>query len=84
MAQDKVEVLKAELDGDGVRIAQAKLAARNVLCGLSRGWSEVGVVSSSEAGAAQAEVQVREVELKAAQAAENVLVVTIQKQGPIS
>ncbi len=69
-AQDKVEVLKAELDGDGVRIAQAKLAAAERALRHVSQLVQLGVVSSSEAGAAQAEVQVREVELKAAQAAQ--------------
>jgi tRNA A-37 threonylcarbamoyl transferase component Bud32 len=69
-AQDKLEVLKAELDGDGVRIAQAKLAAAERALRRVSQLVQVGVVSSSEAGAAQAEVQVREAELKAAQAAQ--------------
>jgi hypothetical protein len=68
-AQEKAEVLKAELEGDDVGVAQARLAA------AQRAWERVsplakaGMVTSSEAEAAQTEVRVREAELKAAQAA---------------
>jgi hypothetical protein len=69
-AQGKVEVLKAELEGDEVGIAQARLAvARRALQRVSE-LVRVGVVNGSEAAAAQAEVRVREAELKTAQAAQ--------------
>ncbi len=68
-AQDKVVVLKAELDGDGVDIAQARLsAAQRILRRVTR-LVETGVAPESEAQAAETEVRVREAELKAAQAA---------------
>ena len=68
-AQEKAEVLKAELEGDDVGVAKARLAA------AKRAWERVsplakaGIVTTSEAEAAQTEVRVREAELKAAQAA---------------
>jgi signal peptidase I len=69
-AQGKLEVLKAELEGDEVGVAQARLAvARRALQRVSE-LVRVGVVSGSEAAAAQAEVRLREAELKAAQAAQ--------------
>jgi len=69
-AQGKLEVLKAELEGDEVGVAQARLAvARRALQRVSE-LVRVGVVSGSETAAAQAEVRLREAELKAAQAAQ--------------
>jgi hypothetical protein len=69
-AQDKVDVLKAELEGDDVRVAQARLAAAQHALRRVSQLMKIGAVPSSEAEAAQAEVQVREAELKAAQAAQ--------------
>ena len=68
-AQEKAEVLKAELEGDDVAVAQARLAAAQRALGHVSQLARAGIVSDSEAQAAQAEVQVREAELKAAQAA---------------
>ena len=68
-AQDQVEVLKAELDGDDVRAAQARLAAAQRVLWRASQLSQAGVVPGSEVTAAQTAVRVREAELKAAQAA---------------
>jgi serine/threonine protein kinase len=67
-AQDKVEVLKAQLDGDDVRVAQARLAAAQRALRRVSELVKMGIVSGAQAEAAQAEVQAREAELKAAQA----------------
>jgi len=69
--QEKVETLKAELDGDDVRVAQVKLAAAQHALQRVSDLAGQKVVSASEAEAAQAEVQMREAELKAAQATQN-------------
>jgi hypothetical protein len=68
-AQGKVEVLKAELEGDEAGVAQAKLAVAQRALQRASQLSQAGIVPGSEVKAAQAEVQVREAELKAAQAA---------------
>jgi multidrug resistance efflux pump len=53
-----------------VRVAQARLAAAQHALRRVSQLMKIGAVPSSEAEAAQAEVQVREAELKAAQAAQ--------------
>jgi tRNA A-37 threonylcarbamoyl transferase component Bud32 len=69
-AQGKVEVLRAELEGDDLLVAQTRLRV------AKRAWqrvsqlAKIGLVPASEAEAAQVEVQVREAELKAAQSAQ--------------
>jgi hypothetical protein len=68
-AQDKVEILKAELDGDEVRVAQVRLAAAQRDMRRVSELAKTGLVPGSEAAAAKMEVEVREAELKAAQAA---------------
>jgi tRNA A-37 threonylcarbamoyl transferase component Bud32 len=69
-AQDKVEVLKAELTGDAVQVAQARLTAAQRALRRVLELVRVGVALGSEAQAAQAEVRLREAELKSAQAAQ--------------
>jgi len=61
--------LKAELDGDDVKAAQVRLEAAQRAWQIVSQQAQAGLVSGSEAAAAQAEVVVREAELKAAQAA---------------
>jgi multidrug resistance efflux pump len=61
--------LKAELDGDEVKVAQVRLEAAQRAWQIISQQTKAGMVPLSEAQAAQAEVEVREAELKAAQAA---------------
>lgn len=68
-AQAKVEILKAELDGDDVKVAQVRLAAAQRTWRLLSQQARAGFVSGPDVAVAQAEVEVREAELKAAQAA---------------
>jgi serine/threonine protein kinase len=68
-AQEKADVLKAELDGDEVKVAQVRLEAAQRIWQIVSQQAKAGMVTLSEAAAAQAEVEVREAELKAAQAA---------------
>jgi outer membrane protein TolC len=68
-AQEKADVLKAELDGDEVKVAQVRLEAAQRAWQIISQQTKAGMVPLSEAQAAQAEVEVREAELKAAQAA---------------
>jgi outer membrane protein TolC len=68
-AQEKADVLKAELDGDEVKVAQVRLEAAQRAWQIISQQTKAGLVPLSEAQAAQAEVEVREAELKAAQAA---------------
>jgi serine/threonine protein kinase len=69
-AQGKVEVLKAELDGDEVGVAQARLAVAQRALRLVSQLFKAGLAPFSDAEAAQTEVQIREAELRAAQAAQ--------------
>jgi multidrug resistance efflux pump len=69
VAQGKLEVLKAQLEGDDVRVAQARLAVAQRALRRASQLFQAGVAVGSDVKAAQAEVQVREAELKAAQAA---------------
>jgi outer membrane protein TolC len=61
--------LKAELDGDEVKVAQVRLEAARRIWQLVSQQAKAGIATLSEADAAQSEVEVREAELKAAQAA---------------
>ncbi len=68
-AQDRMEVLEAMLDGDPVRAARIRLAsAERELRRVSELFTN-NLVPTSEFEAAEAEVQKRQVELSAAQAA---------------
>jgi multidrug resistance efflux pump len=69
VAQEKADVLKAELDGDEVKVAQVRLEAARSVWQLVSQQAKAGIATLSEADAAQSEVEVREAELKAAQAA---------------
>jgi predicted Ser/Thr protein kinase len=69
VAQEKADVLKAELDGDEVKVAQVRLEAARSVWQLVSQQAKAGIITLSEAAAAQAEVDVREAELKVAQAA---------------
>jgi hypothetical protein len=71
-AQEKADVLKAELDGDEVKVAQVRLEAAQRAWQIISQQAKAGAVPLSEAQAAQAEVEVREAELKVAQAAKAV------------
>ena len=69
VAQGKLEVLKAQLEGDDVRVAQARLAVAQRALRRASQLFQAGVAVGSDVKAAQAEVQVREAELEAAQPA---------------
>ncbi len=66
-AQDDVELLRAQLTGDPLRVAQVKLEAAERKLQLLSAQFDVGLVTALERDAAQTEVEVRRVELRAAQ-----------------
>jgi len=69
-AQDKVELLKAELAGDSVQTAQVKLAAAKRKFKRTTELWKAGRIPSLEYEAAKADVAVRQAELQAALSAQ--------------
>ena len=67
-AQDKLDILKAELDGDEIKVAQIRLDSTQRALKHASDLFNAKIIPASDFEAAKAEVEMRQAELRAAQA----------------